>query len=72
MLCSLRLAPVLNGIRGQPPLDIEAAADVIARMSWLAADLGERLGDAEINPLMLRERGRGAVAVDVRGSVAAS
>jgi len=70
MLRALRLAPILNGIRGQPALDIDAAADVIARLSWLAADLGERLGDAEINPLVLRELGQGAVAVDYRGTVA--
>jgi acetyl-CoA synthetase (ADP-forming) len=71
MLRTLRLAPVLDGVRGQPPLDIEAAAKCIVGMSWLAADLGERLSDAEINPLVLRERGQGALAVDVRATIAA-
>ncbi|HUK09859.1 MAG TPA: acetate--CoA ligase family protein [Stellaceae bacterium] len=71
MLRALRLAPLLDGIRGQAPLDIEAAAHVIERMSWLAVDLGERLTDAEINPLVLRERGKGAIAVDARATIAA-
>ena len=70
LLRRLRIAPVIDGIRGQPPLDLEAAAGVIERLSWLAADLGPRLSDAEINPLVLRERGKGALAVDVRASIA--
>jgi acetyl-CoA synthetase (ADP-forming) len=70
LLRRLRIAPVIDGIRGQPPLDLEAAADVVERLSWLAADLGERLSDAEINPLVLRERGKGALAVDVRATIA--
>jgi acetyl-CoA synthetase (ADP-forming) len=63
----LRSAPILAGIRGQPPLDLDAAADAIERMSWLAVDLGARLADAEINPLVVRTRG--AVAVDVRATI---
>ncbi|HXP73634.1 MAG TPA: acetate--CoA ligase family protein [Stellaceae bacterium] len=72
LLRRLRSAPILAGIRGQPPLDLEAAADVVERMSWLAADLGARLTDAEINPLVVRPRGAGAVAVDVRATIAGS
>ena len=72
LLRRLRIAPVIAGIRGQPPLDLEAAADVVERLSWLAADLGSRLTDAEINPLVLRERGKGVVAVDVRATIEGS
>jgi len=71
LLRSLRLAPVFDGVRGQKPLDLEEAADVVVRMSWLAADLGPRLVDAEINPLVLRKRGAGVVAVDVRATILA-
>ncbi len=70
LLKRLRSAPILAGLRGQPPLDLEAAADVVERMSWLAADLGARLTDAEINPLLVRARGQGALAVDVRATIA--
>jgi acetyl-CoA synthetase (ADP-forming) len=39
------------------------------RISWLAADLGPRLVDLEINPLIVRREGGGAVAVDGRGTL---
>ncbi|HZS82930.1 MAG TPA: acetate--CoA ligase family protein [Stellaceae bacterium] len=69
LLRRLRSAPILDGIRGQPPLDLDAAADAVVRLGWLAADLGARLVDLEINPLVLRRRGRGAVAVDFRATL---
>jgi len=40
------------------------------RLSWLAADLGPRLIDLEVNPLIARRAGGGAVAVDGRGTLA--
>jgi acetyl-CoA synthetase (ADP-forming) len=69
MLRRLRLWPVLSGARGRPPLDVARVADVIARVSWLAADLGACFGDLEINPLLVRRAGEGAIAVDARGTI---
>ncbi len=66
MLRRLRLWPVLAGVRGQPPADVAAAAEALVRLSWLAADLGPRLAELDLNPLILRAAGRGAVAVDGR------
>ena len=43
----------------------------MVRLSWLAADLGARLVDLEINPLIVRRAGEGAVAVDARGTLGA-
>ena len=71
MIERLRSAPLLQGARGRPPLDIDAVADALVRLSWLAADLGPQLVDLEVNPLIVRKRGDGAVAVDGRGSIAA-
>jgi hypothetical protein len=42
----------------------------VSRLSWLAADLGSRLVDFEVNPLIVRRLGEGAVAVDSRGTLA--
>lgn len=67
LLEQLRSWPLLNGYRGSPRLDIEAAAEAVSRMSWLACDLGWRLDDLEINPLILKREGEGVVAVDARG-----
>jgi acetyl-CoA synthetase (ADP-forming) len=44
-------------------------ADAVVRVSWLAADLGPRLGDLEVNPLIVRQQGKGAVAVDGRATL---
>ena len=70
MIRSLRSVPLLEGARGRPPLDVEAIADALVRLSWLAADLGPRLVDLEVNPLIVKKRGEGAIAVDGRGSIA--
>ena len=42
------------------------------RLSWLAHDLGDRLVDLEVNPLIVRRSGEGAVAVDGRGTLGAA
>jgi len=70
MLRRLSLWPILAGVRGRPPLDVDAVADTVSRLSWLAHDLGPRLTDLEINPLIVRTAGKGAVAVDGRGTIA--
>jgi len=70
MLAALRAAPLLAGARGRPPLDVDAIVDALVRLSWLAADLGPRLIDLEVNPLIARRAGGGAVAVDGRGTLA--
>jgi acyl-CoA synthetase (NDP forming) len=69
LLGSLRTAPLLAGARGRPPLDTAAVADAVCRVSWLATDLGVRLGDLEVNPLIVRRDGDGAVAVDGRATL---
>jgi acyl-CoA synthetase (NDP forming) len=69
MLDSLAAAPLLRGARGRPPLDRNALVDAVVRVSWLAADLGARLVDLEVNPLIVRQEGHGAVAVDGRGTL---
>ena len=71
MIDRLKLAPLLKGARGKPVLDIGAVADAIVRLSWLAADLGPRLVDLEINPILVRADGEGAVAVDGRANLEA-
>jgi len=69
LLSKLKLWPILDGIRGRPKLDVDAIADTLVRLSWLAHDLGPRLQDLEINPLIVHVVGRGAVAVDGRGTL---
>jgi len=69
MLASLVAAPLFTGGRGRPPLDLDAIVDAVVRISWLAVDLGPRLVDLEVNPLIVRRAGGGAVVVDGRGTL---
>lgn len=68
-IARLRTAPLFAGARGRPPLDVDAIAQAVVRLSWLAHDLGDRLVDLEVNPLIVRRQGEGAVAVDARASL---
>jgi succinyl-CoA synthetase beta subunit len=66
MVRGLRIARLLDAWRGNPARDIEAIVDALVRLSWLAVDLGERLVDLEINPLIAGSVGAGVRAVDLR------
>ncbi|WGX95759.1 acetate--CoA ligase family protein [Nocardioides sp. L-11A] len=57
------LGVLLAGYRGAPALDREALVDAALRFSRLAAAL-PGLAAAEMNPLLVGERGQGVVAVD--------
>ncbi len=60
----LRLFPMLLGPRGAPRSDLAALADAIARFSWLVHDLGEQVGEIDINPLVVLPEGRGVRMLD--------
>jgi acyl-CoA synthetase (NDP forming) len=69
-MAELRIWPVLQGARGRPTADVGAAAAAIAAVSRLAAVLGARLTELDINPLILYAAGRGVAAADVRARLA--
>jgi acyl-CoA synthetase (NDP forming) len=71
LITRLRIAPVLQGARGRPAADIAALADAIAKLSALAATLGPRLVELDINPLLVRNTGDGVIALDARATLAA-
>jgi acyl-CoA synthetase (NDP forming) len=64
MIDELRGAPLLRGFRGREPYDVEALAQAMVAFSNMAASLGERLREAEINPLFVLPVGRGVRAAD--------
>jgi len=65
MIRSVRAFPLLEGVRGEAPSDLDALAEVIQRVGQLATEL-PALAEMDINPLIVRAQGQGAVAVDAR------
>jgi acetyl coenzyme A synthetase (ADP forming)-like protein len=65
MISEIRSLPLLTGARGTKKADIEAIARCLEGLSQLALDFPQIL-ELDINPLMVDEPGRGAVAVDCR------
>jgi len=62
MVAEIKAAKLLTGYRGSAPLAIEALADVLARVSLLAADHAHHIAEIDINPLFVNTRG--VVAAD--------
>ncbi|WP_454739620.1 acetate--CoA ligase family protein [Cupriavidus necator] len=57
MLRESRVAALCEGHRGNPAVDLDAAAQVLASVSQLAANLGPRLDTLEINPFIVTAQG---------------
>jgi acetyltransferase len=64
MLSELKGAKILEGYRGAPPADVDALAQAIVNLSWLISDHSERIAEIDVNPLFVREKGKGVVAAD--------
>ena len=62
MLDRLAVRPLLDGVRGAPPADLDAVARAVVDLSVLAVDLGDRLAALDVNPLVAGPDG--CVAVD--------
>lgn len=55
---------LLDGLRGAPPSDIDALAEALSALSRFAAAHSGDLASVDINPFLVREKGKGAVALD--------
>jgi len=65
MIRGIKTYKLLEGARGDKPSDIESIVDIILRISQLVTDFPE-INEFEINPLMVFNEGKGALAVDMR------
>jgi acyl-CoA synthetase (NDP forming) len=61
-LNALAVRPLLDGLRGAPPADLENVAQALSRFSVLAADLGDLIAEMDVNPLIAGPQG--CVALD--------
>src|SRR3989440_2230961 len=60
----LKVASLLAGYRGRPPADVAALVQTALACTRYAAANLERLVELDLNPVIVRPRGSGAVAVD--------
>ncbi len=65
MLNEIRAHALLDGVRGQPPLDKAAIIDAIMRVAQLVQDFPE-IVELDISPLVVYPEGQGAIAIDMR------
>ena len=63
-LDSLKVARLIEGYRGKPPGDREAAIEAILSVAAFAEKHRDRLQELDVNPLLVLQRGEGAVAAD--------
>jgi len=63
MLDSIQAAEMLKGVRGSKPVNRDALADLIVKVSKLVCDFPE-ISEMDLNPVFASEKG--AVAADVR------
>jgi hypothetical protein len=61
----MRAGAILTGARGRPWYDIEAAARAMVALADIGTRLQGEVAVIEINPLIVLERGRGAIGVDL-------
>jgi acetyl coenzyme A synthetase (ADP forming)-like protein len=67
MMSEIRGAPLLRGVRGEAPSDLNAVRDALLRVSQLVSEFPE-IVELDVNPLVVHAQG--AVALDVRVVVA--
>ena len=64
MIAEVKGARLLRGFRGAPPADLDALADTLVGVSYLAVHLEGQLAELDINPLMVLPGGQGVKAAD--------
>jgi acyl-CoA synthetase (NDP forming) len=63
-LASLKLGKLLGGYRGKPAGDLSALIDAVLNVTRYAAAHIDTLSEIDVNPIIVRPAGKGAVAVD--------
>jgi acyl-CoA synthetase (NDP forming) len=56
MVCEIKGYPVLTGVRGQPPRDIDAVVDSLLKVSLLVEE-NPQIHELDLNPVFVYDRG---------------
>lgn len=65
MIHGIKSAKILTGTRGRDPGDIDALAELLVRLGQFAMANAGRFRALDLNPIMVKSRGEGVVAVDI-------
>jgi acetate---CoA ligase (ADP-forming) len=60
----LRIAPLFAGVRGEPPMDVEALCEAVMRIGDLMLEPTAKVVSLDLNPVLLDSAGKGCVVVD--------
>jgi acyl-CoA synthetase (NDP forming) len=64
MIQRIKGAKLFEGYRGAPARDVDALADALSRLSWLAYDHADRIAEIDVNPVFVGAVGEGVRAAD--------
>ncbi|NIR64100.1 MAG: CoA-binding protein, partial [candidate division Zixibacteria bacterium] len=65
MMGEIRASALLDGVRGNPPVDKDAILDTLLRIGQLVQDFPQII-ELDINPLIVYPEDQGAIAIDMR------
>jgi acyl-CoA synthetase (NDP forming) len=60
----LRIAPLMDGVRGEPPLDVPAFCEAAVAVGRLMSDPAGRVLNLDLNPVIVADKGDGYAVVD--------
>jgi acetate---CoA ligase (ADP-forming) len=63
-LSRLRIAPLLAGVRGEPPMDVESYSAAVVAVGRMMSDGKAGALNLDLNPVIVRSAGEGCWAVD--------
>jgi acetyl coenzyme A synthetase (ADP forming)-like protein len=65
LIAGTKVATLLRGYRGSPAADVSALRDLLLRVSLMVEDCPE-MAEMDLNPVLVRRAGQGAVVLDAR------
>jgi acyl-CoA synthetase (NDP forming) len=63
-LAGLRIAPILNGVRGEPPIDLAPVCAMAMRLGQLMLAADGTIASIDVNPVIVGAAGEPALVVD--------
>lgn len=60
----LKAAPLLHGVRGEPPADVDALVDLMVKLSRFANDFADDIAEIDLNPVLVHPQGQGVSVLD--------